>query len=286
MKYIKTCPICGNVFETNRSQKIYCDNIHYLPCPVCGKLVEKKDNDFSRPPKCCSAECAHKLRSSKIAERKCKICGKMFQPTSGSALICSDQHFINCVICKKLMPITPEQFHKGLNTCSEECLTEKIRQSNIEKYGCEHPMQNQDVQSKHKASMMVKYGVSSPLQSEEIRAKVCDSNRERFGVDWALSSDEIREKSKQTMMEKYGGATTLESPVLKEKVKAVLTSTYGHSNPSKILKFREAAQQTLLERYGVTNPMQDTEIQLSAMKTRVEHYGEFWPAEIDAKAKL
>ena len=43
MIYTKVCKQCGKPFETNNPQKIYCNDKHYLPCPVCSKPVEKKD---------------------------------------------------------------------------------------------------------------------------------------------------------------------------------------------------------------------------------------------------
>ena len=55
---IKICKHCGREFETNNPQKIYCDSVHYRPCPVCGKGVAMIDNDFSRPPRCCSTKCS------------------------------------------------------------------------------------------------------------------------------------------------------------------------------------------------------------------------------------
>lgn len=53
----KKCLCCGLEFETYKSQKMYCDRPHYLPCPICGKPVLKKDKDFTRQPTCCSKEC-------------------------------------------------------------------------------------------------------------------------------------------------------------------------------------------------------------------------------------
>ena len=57
---IKICKHCGEPFETNNPQKIYCNRPHYRPRPICGKPVKMIDNDFSRTPKCCSTECAMK----------------------------------------------------------------------------------------------------------------------------------------------------------------------------------------------------------------------------------
>ena len=101
MKYTKICPICGTSFKTNKSFKIYCDNDHYLPCPICGKPVLKTDKDFSRPPKCCSSKCTHELRKKHFKPRKCVLCGDWFIPTSGINTVCDKVHYKNCEICGK-----------------------------------------------------------------------------------------------------------------------------------------------------------------------------------------
>ena len=119
MKFKKICKCCGLEFETNSSQKLYCDRDHYLPCPVCGKLVKKTGRDFSRPPKCCSSECSHILKKRSFKPRKCVLCGKEFMPESGVQIICNDLHTRKCVICGKEFEV--DRNHIDKQTCSTEC---------------------------------------------------------------------------------------------------------------------------------------------------------------------
>lgn len=44
--------------KSTRSQ--YCDDLHYRPCPVCGKPVEAKY--LSDPARCCSKECQQAMK--------------------------------------------------------------------------------------------------------------------------------------------------------------------------------------------------------------------------------
>ena len=164
MKYTKICKCCGKPFETNSSQKIYCNRIHYLPCPVCGKLVAKKDNDFSIPPKCCSTKCRHELRQSKFKQKKCILCGKMFTPKSGIQIACDDIHYDKCEICGRPFVRTIKNLNDNVTTCSNECAKEKTRRRNREKYGVDHPMQNPEVQKHFHDAMEDKYGVRHALQ--------------------------------------------------------------------------------------------------------------------------
>lgn len=170
MKYIQKCRCCGKEFETNSPQKLYCNDVHYLPCPICGKPVLKTDKDFTRPPKCCSTECTHKLRTSKFKIRICVICGEPFIPRSGVQLICDKDHYRECKICGNRF-IVDRNTYKTKFACSKECQIELIKQKNIVKYGVEHPMQNPEVQQRHRDAMKSKYGVEFALQQPDMQHK-------------------------------------------------------------------------------------------------------------------
>ena len=184
--------------------------------------------------------------------KQCKICGKMFLPKSPSNTICSDTHYAQCPICGKLIIWNTT---REIQPCSKECRKEMTRRRNRKKYGCDHPMQNSEVQKHHKESMKKLYGVESPLQSSEIRERAKKTNREKFGYDWALSNPDIRKKSQETMMNIYGGKTTLESSQLKSKVAATNFSRYGCVNAMQNEDVQAKQRQACLETYGVDNPM-------------------------------
>lgn len=59
---MKKCKECGKLFVPKSKNSVYCDAIHYRPCPVCGKLVEAKY--LSDPPRTCSTECRKQVSKS------------------------------------------------------------------------------------------------------------------------------------------------------------------------------------------------------------------------------
>lgn len=141
---------------------------------------------------------------------KCKICGKETQ----------FQNFV--------------RFYQ--KTCSKECnfklrsknmssneRQEKIKKTNLKKYGVEYPMQSSILLKQMNNISLEKYGVSNVFQSEIIKEKCKQTklkkygdekfknwkkhkqtNLKKYGCEWALSNKEIREKSKNTMKLKYG----------------------------------------------------------------------------------
>lgn len=205
--------------------------------------------------------------------KPCAICGKMFLPDKPSSRICKKDHIVHCPICGKEIVWNTT---RKVEPCSTECKKENRRRLNIEKYGCEHPMQNKEVQQRHKETMFKKYGVQSPLQSEKIKHKAIESNRTKFGTDWALSSKSVQEKKRKTMIERYGAPTTLESTELRSRVEATMESRYGEINASNVPELCEAKKQTNLERYGVENPMQNSKIAAKSAASRTTHSAEIW----------
>ena len=188
MKYIKMCRYCGHYFETNSPQKIYCDLQHYRPCPICGKATAMIDNDFSRPQKCCSTECTHKLRQQKFKPRICKFCGKTFIPSSGSQTVCDEIHYRNCEICEKPFTYTIKDELNHVTTCSRQCTKIKMRNNFLIKYDAEHPMQSRIGQENFHTAMLRIHGYAHALQIPESREKAKKTTMDNFGVEYGCIS--------------------------------------------------------------------------------------------------
>ena len=214
--------------------------------------------------------------------KPCKICGEMFLPEKPSSKICNKTHYAKCPICGSQMIWNTT---RSVEPCSKECRKELRKRLNIQKYGCEHPMQNKEVQAKHRQSMKEKYGVESPLQSSEIKSKVISTNQKKFGSDWALSNSDVKHKAESTMEKRYGAKTTLQSAILSDKVKRTNESRYGFDNAMKNEDIKNKAKKTNVERYGVDNVMKNSEISNKSKETRFQRYGVHWTEEMADKCK-
>lgn len=252
MKYTKTCKHCGKEFETNNPQKMYCSDQHYRPCPICGKPVAMIDNDFSRPPKCCSNECSTILRKQKFSKRICVECGKEFVPKSGVQLICDAQHTRNCEICGKEFEVSRQDIHNNLTVCSHECKLMLQRKHNLEKYGVSHPMMLDEIQDKFKATMKERYGVEHALQHPDMASRqqssAYETNMEHNGVPYACMlpqctdaqgkivsninkriADKLEEFGHKCTFEKRIGTFSFDICIEDSKLLVEIDPTYTHS---------------------------------------------------------
>ena len=81
---------------------------------------------------------------------------------------------------------------------------EKSKATNLEKYGCECPLQNKEVQEKIKATNLEKYGCECPFQNKEVQERIKAINLEKYGCENPYQNKEVRERIKATNLEKYG----------------------------------------------------------------------------------
>ena len=201
-------------------------------------------------------------------KKPCAICGEMFLPDKPSNRICKKDHISECPICHSPMVWNST---RAAEPCSKDCRLQLTKLKSMKKYGCEHPMQNKEVQANHRKAMLEKYGVESPLQSDEIKKRAIQSNRDKFGTDWALSSTDVHVKIKGTMLERYGAPTTYESEYLNQKVMDTMINKYGVDNPSKSVPLQQKKAQTNIERYGSTNPMKNSQVAKKMSESRQQH---------------
>lgn len=287
-KYHKICKCCGKPFDTNSPQKEYCDRDHYLPCPVCGKLVKKTDRDFTRPPKCCSKECSKKLRQSKFKLRVCEVCGHEFTPKSGSQKVCEDCKAKNrksvlpqkeCVICHKMF--TPN--HANQTICNDDhylvcpvCGKKYVHNSTSPSYGCSRSCAAKASMSKKRKTNMSRFGVPYATQASDIKQKTINTNVKKYGVPNPMKAPEIAERSKQNRVTSYKDSF--------EKAKNTLIRNYGVDNPSKSSEFIDKMTHAFVRKYGIKRAMNVPEFRKKLEATMTERYG--FPYYVESKEDL
>jgi hypothetical protein len=163
-----------------------------------------------------------------------------------------------CLKCDDICSKEFRQFIKIGCFCkkhTKENTKEKFKATNIEKYGCEYPFQNEEVREKIKETCLEKYGVENPSQNEEVREKVKSTCLEKYGCEYPFQNEEVREKIKATSLEKYG----VEYPFQNKEV-------------------RDKAKSTCLEKYGCEYSMQNAELSEKASKNAYKSYDYVFPS--------
>jgi hypothetical protein len=80
----------------------------------------------------------------------------------------------------------------------------KRKITNLEKYGTEFAVQNEEIKAKVAAANIEKYGVKTTLLEPITMAKIKESLIENHGVDSPMKSEEIKQKAMDTCLERYG----------------------------------------------------------------------------------
>lgn len=82
---------------------------------------------------------------------------------------------------------------------------EKIRETNVKRYGVPHPSMSPELLAKKEANNLKKYGVRNTTQLEEVQKKMRETNLKKYGVSNPNMSSTVRAKTKTTCQGKFGG---------------------------------------------------------------------------------
>lgn len=183
--------------------------------------------------------------------------------------------FCSCGKSRKWDDIQKQYF---LN-CSKNCINyhknriNKIKNSNLKKYGVENVSQVLEIKEKIKNNYLNKYGVASNLSLEETKEKIKKTNLEKYGFTNPQKNSKVRNKTIKTNIKKYGVEYTSQLKEFKEKRKETCIFKYGVDNPNKSKIVRNKIESTNLKRYGVINPIKNDKIKEKIKETNLERYG-------------
>ena len=165
--------------------------------------------------------------------------------------------FPTCIVCGtnekyKKHNVTITRGYK--KTCCLICAAknperqEKIKQTNIKKYGVENVFQDKNVIDKCKKSIFKKYGVEHPRQSKDIVKKTKNTCLTKYGNE----NFNNREKAKITCLTKYGVENPQQTEYVKQKTKQTNIEKYGWEYSLSNKDIIQKKKNTCIERYGVS----------------------------------
>ena len=186
-----------------------------------------------------------------------------------------------CAICNK--PVRWDDGNKRYSdTCCKECflkysksdiIKDKIKKTNIQKYGAETYSQTEEGKLKQQQTCLKKYGVDNPAKVDSYKEKSRQTCLEKYGVDNSARMVDYKEKSRQTCLEKYGVEYYVQTEEYKEKSKKTCLERYNVEYSSKSEIVKEKSRQTCLEKYGVDNSARMVDYKEKSRQTCLEKYG-------------
>jgi hypothetical protein len=150
--------------------------------------------------------------------------------------------------------------------CVKKVGYEKRKQTNLEKYGVEHPYQLEIFKEKYKESMLKKYGVTNPQQSTEIKEKTKQTCQIKYGTSCPLKSSMVKEKIATTNIEKYGSANVFAAKAIKEKITKTNIEKYGVFNAMQSAQCQAKLEATSLQKYGTRRPSES-----KVVRDKIQH---------------
>lgn len=191
----------------------------------------------------------------------CKLCGKEFETSRPQQTVCKDTHYRKCVVCGKEFVLKYPPY--TTKTCSKKCAfeysrisgtmaagREKSKQTCLERYGVEHPMQNSKLLLERTERFKQKYGVENPNQVPEIQNRIKETNIAKYGVENVSKSEEVKNKIRQHFIDTYGVDNPMKIEEIQAKQQESTKRTTGYEFAQQSPTIQEKTKQTSREKYG------------------------------------
>lgn len=223
-------------------------------------------------------------KSSKPIKLICDYCGNVFDSSPKKRSYAHKKLAKDC--CNNCKYIKREEI--GPNPMYRPEVKEKIKQTLMERYGVESPLQSQIFKDKAKQTFIKNYGVEHVMQSDEYKQNYKKVMLEKYGVENASSADEVKEKRRQTCLEKFGTEYFLASDYAREKINETVKEKYGVDCVFQSEEIKEKSRNTNLQKRGVEYPTQCKEVLDKQRETNLKKYNVenvFQSEEIKEKIK-
>lgn len=192
----------------------------------------------------------------------------------------------SCKICDN--PVKWHNLSRKYQTyCSLACShkdsdrLEKIKHTNIKKYGTEWNIASKSSRSKRLNTCLGKYGTEHVTQNQDVKEKIKSTNIKKYGTEWNIASKSSRSKRKQTNLEKYDTEHPAQHSECKSKMIETNLERYGVKFVSQNSEIRQKQINTLIQKYGVDNVRKSDIIKERIRQTWIKKYGFSHPMKSD-----
>ncbi|RDJ35479.1 MAG: hypothetical protein DWQ19_11730 [Crenarchaeota archaeon] len=151
---------------------------------------------------------------------------------------------------------------------------EKAKATNLAKFGVEHAGQAKSVKDKIKKTIKEKYGSETYWTSQHWQEKHAKAAQEKFGVDNFSQAPEIKEKVKQTSVSKYGKESYSQTQECKKRRKNTCLNKFNETTYTKTDECKQKTRETIRTKYGVNGTLSVPEFAEKYRETNLKLYGE------------
>lgn len=178
-----------------------------------------------------------------------------------------------------------KQTHQKFSKEKKKKITNKIKKTNINKYGVDSyaktkkfkkhmketygyisPFELKQTHDKSKETLKNKYGVDHNFKIDGIQEKINKTFIKNYGYDRASKNDKIKNKIIKTNNKKYGGNSPLCNKKIQQKSKTTHLKNYKYYGLSNI-KILKKYKNTMLKRYGYESVLHNPEILNKILKS-------------------
>jgi hypothetical protein len=210
----------------------------------------------------------------------------------------------NDIFCKTLRTIYN---HGGpyCKDCTEYYRLQKIKNTNIKKYGTSSIFGNKDIREKWNLTYFQKTGYKHPLQNPQVIEKIRQTNQSKstfqhdktkekrmnttyknHGVYFPAQSEEIRKKMQATCLERFNFPFASQNKNIMDKAIQTNLHNRGVSYASQDPKVKEKIKLTNSLRYIGGHPLRDPDVKKKRIATVMARYGvEHVSQNLDIKNK-
>ena len=132
---------------------------------------------------------------------------------------------------------------------------QRIEATNLVKYGSKSTLANTDVRAKAKQTMLQRYGAENPMNCESIKNRIEATNIERYGTKTPLANPDIKQKALYTLFTHYGVMNPMDSPELvqksQENLRATMLLKYGAPYSMQVPSIVQKISNSVMIKYGV-----------------------------------
>lgn len=145
---------------------------------------------------------------------------------------------------------------------------EKLKNTLLESYGVDHYSKTDEYKEKYRQTCLDKWQVENGFQSEIHKNKIKSTNLEKLGVEYPQQNKGVQDKTTETFLKNYGVDRYSKTKECREKVKSTSQKKWGVDNFSQTENFRIKTKRTSLDKWGVEHYSKTDEFKEFLRKSR------------------